>query len=355
MPRRIGEEDVEALSLGGAILGGGGGGSPEEGRRKGFLALEIGEINLYLSEELPGDTVVATVVALGAPTQRGRMKPSGFIRAAQLLWEIGVEFEGVIAAENGGYNSFGGWLPAAALGLAVVDAPCDGRAHPTAVMGSMGLHRLEGYRSVKAVVAEGVEVVAWGSVEATSRVARLVASDRGIVAMARDPITLSYAVEHGAPGAISKALELGHHTLKALREGAEEAVRTAMTFLGGTTLCRGEVREKRLETRGGFDIGFLLVETEGETYELTFLNEYMTIDRGNRRIATFPDLISTFNSEGRPVTSATVEEGDTVYITVVEKDKISIGEGLRYREVYEQVESALEKPMIPYLENFLKE
>ncbi|HDI53254.1 MAG TPA: DUF917 family protein [Candidatus Bathyarchaeota archaeon] len=355
MPRRITAEDVEALALGGAILGGGGGGSPEGGRRKGLLALEIGDIWLYQPDELPEDTIVATIVALGAPTQRSRMKPSGFIRAAQLLWESGIEFEGVIAAENGGYNSFGGWLPAAALELPVVDAPCDGRAHPTAVMGSMGLHRLEDYRSVKAIVAEGVEVVAWGSVETTSRVARLVASERGMVAMARDPVALSYAVEHGAPGAVSKALELGHLVLKALREGAERAVRAAMEYLGGSILCRGRVRRKHLETRGGFDVGLLEVEAEGEKYELTFLNEYMTLERGGRRLATFPDLISTFDDEGRPITSAAVEEGDEVYVTIVPRERIPIGDGLRYSDVYRPVEEALGKAMTKHLKGFLIE
>ena len=352
MPRRITAEDVEALALGGAILGGGGGGSPEGGRRKGLLALEIGDIWLYQPDELPEDTIVATIVALGAPTQRSRMKPSGFIRAAQLLWEAGIDFEGVIAAENGGYNSFGGWLPAAALELPVVDAPCDGRAHPTAVMGSMGLHRLRDYRSVKAIVAEGVEVIAHGSVEATSRVARLIASERGLVAMARDPVALSYAVEHGAPGAISKALELGHRLLKALGEG-ERAVEAAMEFLGGSILCHGTVVGKRLETRGGFDVGLLRVEAEGETYELTFLNEYMTLEHGGRRLATFPDLISTFDEEGKPITSAAVEEGDGVYVTVVPRERIPTGDGLRYSEVYRPVEEALGKPMIQHLQGFL--
>jgi len=352
LPRRITAEDVEALALGGAILGGGGGGSPEGGRRKGLLALEIGDIWLYQPDELPEDTIVATIVALGAPTQRSRMKPSGFIRAAQLLWEAGIDFEGVIAAENGGYNSFGGWLPAAALELPVVDAPCDGRAHPTAVMGSMGLHRLRDYRSVKAIVAEGVEVIAHGSVEATSRVARLIASERGLVAMARDPVALSYAVEHGAPGAISKALELGHRLLKALGEG-ERAVEAAMEFLGGSILCHGTVVGKRLETRGGFDVGLLRVEAEGETYELTFLNEYMTLEHGGRRLATFPDLISTFDEEGKPITSAAVEEGDGVYVTVVPRECIPTGDGLRYPEVYRPVEEALGKPMIQHLQGFL--
>ena len=38
MPRIIVEEDVEALAIGGTILGGGGGGWPEMGRSDGLLA-----------------------------------------------------------------------------------------------------------------------------------------------------------------------------------------------------------------------------------------------------------------------------------------------------------------------------
>jgi len=120
------KEDVEALALGGSILGGRGGGWAKDGRRTGLLALEIGEVILYGPDEAAPDWKVVTTAALGAPTQRGKTKPYHFIRSAQLLLESGVEFQGFIAAENGGHNSFGGWVPAAALGLPVVDTPGDG-------------------------------------------------------------------------------------------------------------------------------------------------------------------------------------------------------------------------------------
>ncbi len=138
MPRKITLEDVEALTIGGTILGGGGGGRPDIGRAAGRLAMELGGVELWSPEETPRDWNVITVASLGAPTQRGDTKYRHFIRAIEMLREAGVEFDGVIAAENGGYNSFGGWIPAAALGIPVVDCPGDGRAHPTSMMGEHG-------------------------------------------------------------------------------------------------------------------------------------------------------------------------------------------------------------------------
>ena len=348
-------DDVDALAVGGAILGGGGGGWQEEGRHDGALALDIGEVKLLGPEEAPEDMLVAVSAALGAPTQRGRTRPHHFIRSAELLWEAGVDFDGLVAAENGGHNSFGGWVQAAALGLPVVDAPADGRAHPTAVMGGMGLHRVEGYRSVKAVACEEVEAVAWGTLQRTSNVARMIAGDvKALVAMTRDPVTVAYAREHGAPGAISKAIDLGVEFTRASARGADAAVKAALKKLGGELICRGRIDEKTLEAKGGFDVGTIDVEGGGSTYEVTYVNEYMTLELGGRRLGTFPDLICTFDGEGKPVTSAAVEEGDTVYLTNTGRDLIPIGDGNRYPEVYEPIEKALGKPMVTHLKGFLK-
>ncbi|MBM3291660.1 DUF917 family protein [Candidatus Bathyarchaeota archaeon] len=203
MPKIITPEDVEALAIGGTILGGGGGGWPEIGRNEGHLALKMGKIELWSAEEADPNWKVVTVAALGAPTEPGNTKPMHYIRAAQLLRESGVNFDGVIAAENGGQNSFGGWIVAASLGLPVIDAPADGRAHPTAMMGSMGLHRGD-YKSVKAGVTEGCELICWGSLQSTSNLVRAQANMmKALIALIRDPIPVSYTKLHGAPGAIS--------------------------------------------------------------------------------------------------------------------------------------------------------
>jgi DUF917 family protein len=355
MDRLMTAEDVEALAIGGAILGGGGGGWPGDGRRAGLLALEIGEVKLLDPLVAPKEMLVAVSAALGAPTQKGNTRPRHFIRSAELLWEAGVEFSGFIAAENGGHNSFGGWIQAAALGLPVVDAPADGRAHPTAMMGGMGLHRLPDYVSVKAVVCEEVEAVARGTLQRTSNVARMVAQDnKCLVAMTRDPVTVAYALEHGAPGAITKAIDLGKVFLSAPDE-PEARIEAALGSLGGELVCRGRITEKTLEAKGGFDVGTITVESGGEAFEATYVNEYMTLERGGERLGTFPDLICTFDGDGRPVTSAAVEEGDEVFLTLTGRDLIPIGDGNRYPEVYGPIEAALGRPLVEHLRGFLRE
>lgn len=346
-------EDVEALAIGGSILGGGGGGWSEAGRQEGMLAIEIGEVELWDADEAPDDWEVVTCAALGAPTQRGNTKPSHYIRSVQLLMEVGVEFDGLIAAENGGHNSFGGWIPAAALNMPVVDTPGDGRAHPTALMGSMGLHRQE-YDSVKAGCTEGSDVVTWGSLETTSNVIRSQARDmKALIAMARDPVRVAYSRRHGAPGAIGLAIELGKEYLKAGNDDPHTAVEAAIDFLGGELVCVGEIRQKSIRAQGGFDVGSMAIEGDGETFELTYVNEYMTLEKEGERLATFPDLLTTFNGEGLPSTSASLKQGEDIYLALVDKEKIPIGDGNRYAENYAGLEEALNKPMVTYLEDYL--
>lgn len=353
MPKIITKEDVKALAIGGAILGGGGGGSPENGLREGNLALEIGNVELWSPEEANPDWRVITSAALGAPTQRGNTMPMHFIRAAQLLRDVGVEFHGVIAAENGGRNSFGGWLIAAAMGLPVVDTPGDGRAHPTALMGSMGLHKTK-YDSVKVGVTEGSEVVSWGSLQTTGAAIRAQAGYmKALIAMARDPVPVSYTLEHGAPGAIKLAINLGYEYLAA-GDDPDKRVEAASKFLGGELICKAEIVEKSLEAKGGFDVGVMKLKEGSQEWELSYVNEYMTLEKDGERLATFPDLVATFNEHGEPKTSAALQEGETIYLLYVPKEKIPVGDGNRFADSIEPIEEALGKPMVEYLGDYLK-
>jgi hypothetical protein len=276
-----------------------------------------------------------------------------FIRAAQLLINVGVEFDGIIAAENGGHNSFGGWIIAASLGIPVIDAPADGRAHPTAMMGSMGLQRL-GYKSVKSGVTEGCEVVAWGSLQTTSNVIRAQARDmKALIAMARDPVPVSYAVKRGAPGAITMAINLGYEYLEKINHTPDEKVESVLDFLDGNLICKAEIISKTIEAKGGFDVGYLTLREGSEKWELTFVNEYMTLEKKDERLSTFPDLLTTFNNKGEPVTSASLNHGDAIYLATVPKERIPIGDGNKYSENYNPIEVAIGKPMIKHLKDYL--
>jgi hypothetical protein len=268
-----------------------------------------------------------------------------------MLREAGVDFDGVIAAENGGYNSFGGWIPAAALGLPIVDCPGDGRAHPSSMMGSMGMHRID-YKSVKAGATQGAELICWGSLQKTANQIRFMAQDcKAVIAMARDPIEVSWCLEHGAPGAITQAIDLGK-AYKAANRG-EAAVKTAAKFLGGELIEMGRIKSLRNEAKGGYDVGTITLEGD-KTWELAYVNEYMTLETSGKRVSTYPDLMTTFDAEGVPVNSTTLKQGDEIFIVTAPKESIKVGDGNRYPEIFEPIEAALGKPLIKYLKGYLK-
>ena len=87
------------------------------------------------------------------------------------------------------------------------------------------------------------------------------AADRagGLVAVARNPVKASYAGKFGAPGALRQAIALGMRMLDSQSGGGEVVVRSIVDFLGGSVVLRSEVSEIVLETRGGFDVGRVLL------------------------------------------------------------------------------------------------
>src|SRR5690606_21599881 len=100
--------------------------------------------------------------------------------------------------------------------------------------------------------------------------------------------------------AIQQAIDLGNAYIKAKK--GEAAVKAAAKFLGGELLERGKIVEMTNDAKGGFDVGFMTIKGE-RTWELSYVNEYMTLEADGKRLMTFPDLMTTFNADGAPVTS----------------------------------------------------
>jgi DUF917 family protein len=179
------------------------------------------------------------------------------LRSTELFVEaLGRELCGLISSEVGGLTVTNGWVQAALLGIPIVDAPADGRAHPTGVMGSMGLHRLRDYVSIQAAVGgrkeagNYVEIVARGSLQALDRIVRE-ASVRagGMVAVTRNPVTRDYLRENAAVGALSLALRVGYAMLERRGDAVEMSSKVA-ELLGGRVVDVGVVEDVRLESRG---------------------------------------------------------------------------------------------------------
>ncbi|MFQ5825256.1 MAG: DUF917 domain-containing protein [bacterium] len=352
----INEKTVEYASLGGALLGGGGGGSVEEGRLIGKMSVNKGKPTIVDINDLPHNATILTVSTVGAPAAKRKFtKPMDYVKAIEILKRDGVEVDGIVTCENGGFATLNGWFQSAVLKIPVVDAPCNGRAHPMGIMGSMGLHKVEEYISKQAAVGgnpdEGryLEVYVSGKLDNASRIVRQTAVlSGGMVAVARNPVKVAYVRENAAVGALTQAIELGK--IMSMAASMDDQIEGILKYLNGKIIIEGTIEDVELETTGGFDVGNVYIKTEVEEYVLTFWNEYICLEREGQRIATFPDLIATVSLEtGFPLTTAEIKKRQNVAILSVPKENLKLGSGMKDPELFKEVEKITGKKIVTYL------
>lgn len=348
MKRSITTHDIEATIIGGAILGGGGGGLVEPGRQAARLALEIGTPRLWSIDEFGGQDTIVTVGLVGAPAAPdAHVTGADLLRSLELLRNHLPGSDRIVAVhtnENGSETTINGWLQSAVTGLPVIDFACNGRAHPTSVMGAMGLHTIPDYKAIQAYAGGSgdkyIEGVVTGGMEVTSSLVRRASVEaNGWVAVARHPVTVEYAEANGAPGAISVAMEVGRHHI----EGGVTAVAES---LGGRIIANGTVRDYTCVQSGGRDIGVVRLDDAEETI-LHFANEYMVLEHGGERIARFPELISTFDEDGVPVPSAVVHKGQNLTVMAAPVDGIPMSPTMFMPELYAPLEAQLGMEFAP--------
>jgi DUF917 family protein len=129
-----------------------------------------------------------------------------------------------------------------------------------------------------------------------------------------------------------------------------------METLGGRVVLRGRVAEYRLVSEGGLDHGEALVADEHRACHLTFYNEYMTLETEGKRLATFPDLISTFDAAtGAVVTTAALREGMEIAVTAADRNRLLLSAGVRDGALYGQLERIVGRQLLPYIRDILLE
>jgi DUF917 family protein len=358
MIMEITEPMIEAAVLGGAVLGGGGGGWIEEGRTLGRIAFEKGFRQILPIEDLPEDALLLTVSAVGAPSAGSEiLEPGDYIRAVELFMEkTGAKIDGLISSEIGALGVVNGWIQSAALKIPVVDAPCNGRAHPLGLMGSMGLHRQSDFVSLQSAVGGSlnkgnrVEVFFEGPLaEVSKNVREAAVKAGGMVAVARNLISAGYVRKNGAPGAIKKALTLGNVLVKNKPSGPKKIFREIYDFLSVDFIVRAKVEKIAIKTEEGLDVGTVHLKGRTFLYELTFWNEYTTFEREGLRLATFPDLVMTFDSQtSMPLISAQMRERREVVVIAVPAEQLILGAGMRDDELLRKVEKASGKEIVKY-------
>ncbi|WIY52549.1 DUF917 domain-containing protein [Devosia sp. YIM 151766] len=349
MGRILIERDVEAAVKGGSVYAAGGGGWADHGRQLGYAAVSVGKPELVSVEELGDDEWIATAAAIGAPasTTPWEMRGVDYIKAVQLLQDaLGGKLSGLMVGQNGKSSTLNGWLPSAVLGTKVVDAVGDIRAHPTGDMGSIGM---AGSPEPMIQTAVGgnraensyIELVTRGATAKVSPILRTAADQSGgFIASCRNPLRASYVRRHAALGGISLALELGEAIIAAEGKGGTAIIETIAKTTKGTILCADRiVRKDVVYTKEAFDIGTITLAS-GEV--LHVMNEYMAVDsRDGRRIATFPDVITTLSEDAEPLSVGQLHEGMQIFVLQVAKSVIPLSASVLDPTVYPYVEAQM--------------
>lgn len=348
MKRYLSHDDILAAVWGGAILGGGGGGMTEAGERAARLALSVGAPQLWSVDEFDDSALTATVALVGAPAApHPCVQPVHLMRTVELLRRElpqGQQLQALNTNENGAETTVNGWFHAALTGLPVIDLACNGRAHPTSAMGSLGLHMDSNYRSIQAFAGGAPEryvdgVICGGLEQASGVVRRASIEAGGVVAVARNPVKVGYARQHGAPGAISRAIEVGRTYLN-------DGMAAAVSLLGGRVVAEGVVRDYSCEQQGGLDIGLVRLDDAAGTV-LRFVNEYMLLEQHGQRTGSFPDLIMSFTEGGVPVVSAHVRAGTGIRVVLVPRAQLQLSRTMFMSDLYRPIEEMLGQTFAP--------
>ncbi len=352
MGRILTAHDVEAAVLGGSVFACGGGGWAEHGRELGTLAVTMGRPELVSMEEVPDDAWIATAAAIGAPGDLTDWEMLGidYVRSVELAQKaLGEPIYGLIIGQNGMSSTLNGWLPGAVLGTKVVDAVGDLRAHPTGDMGSLGLAAspepviqcaVGGNRARNAYM----ELTIRGATAKVSPVLRKAADMAGgFIASCRNPIRASYVRKHAALGGISMALALGEAIRAARSKGPRAVIDAICKQTGGSIIGSGKVTRNTLAyTNEAFDIGEVTVGSGEAARTIHVMNEHMAVtDAGGERIACYPDVITTLDAEGNPVSAGKMRAGMEISIFHIAKDRIPLSSSVRDPSVYPVVEKAL--------------
>ena len=349
---KLTKELCELALMGGLPLGGGGGGLLSAGRE----ALEetfrhTDALTMLDISELNPEDIVVTVSTVGAPSAKDvHLTAAHWMTALKNFEEMtGKKIAGFISCENGAISTANGWIISALTGIPIVDAPCNGRAHPTGTMGSMGLNTLDDYVSVQSSCGGNpenyIETVARGRLHTTARMTRQCAvASGGMVGVIRNPVTAAYLAKNGAVGAISQAISIGK--MFAACGSGQEFVAKLISEMDARVLAKGRIENYDLKMEGGLDVGRLDVAGENGRVSMTFFNEYMLAEQDGARLATFPDLICTLDADtGEAISTAEATNGREAYALVIPKEKLLLGAGMRQRSLFREVEELIHKDM----------
>ncbi|SDX87048.1 DUF917 domain-containing protein [Eubacterium barkeri] len=322
--RTIGLQEIEDIALGAAMLGSGGGGDPYIGKLLAIGAIKAcGPVTLLSPDEIEDDALVVPMAMMGAPTILGEKGIGGteYQQLAEMVSQFfGRPIDAIIPIEAGGVNSMIPIAAAARLGLPLVDADGMGRAFPELQMVTFTIGGMDA--SPMALTDEKGNTVIFRTITNawTEELARAVTmSCGGSVSVTLYPMTGAKLKAYAVRDIITRSQTLGAaiRQVKDSDMGHPEAA--FLEAAGGFGLFKGKITDVLRETRGGFNVGHVLLdgigEFKGRRAEVEFQNENLVATVDGRILATTPDLITLVDvNTFHPITTDGVKYGKRVMV-----------------------------------------
>ena len=324
----VDKKSLNAIALGGAVLGSGGGGDPYVGRLMTSQSIgESGSVKVIDIESLPDEALILPIAMMGAPTVMVEKFPSGneFAQLIPLIEKLLTKpVSAILCAEAGGLNSTIPFVAASKLGLPIIDGDAMGRAFPELQMVTFTLGGISA--TPMAMVDEKGNGCTFDTISNvwTEKLARAITIQMGGSAMCSlYPVTAKQCKDYIIRGSLS----LIHHIGNIIEKHSFNAYQLLVKELNGKHLFQGRVRDVERRSEGGWNRGIVKLEGTGEFVnrdaKIDFQNEFLVAMEGDAILATTPDLICVFDANtGAPVTAETIKYGLAVNVLGLPCDPI---------------------------------
>ena len=324
----VDKKSLNAIALGGAVLGSGGGGDPYVGRLMTSQSIgESGSVKVIDIESLPDEALILPIAMMGAPTVMVEKFPSGneFAQLIPLIEKLLTKpVSAILCAEAGGLNSTIPFVAASKLGLPIIDGDAMGRAFPELQMVTFTLGGISA--TPMAMVDEKGNGCTFDTISNvwTEKLARAITIQMGGSAMCSlYPVTAKQCKDYLIRGSLS----LIHHIGNIIEKHSFNAYQLLVKELNGKHLFQGRVRDVERRSEGGWNRGIVKLEGTGEFVnrdaKIDFQNEFLVAMEGDTILATTPDLICVFDANtGAPVTAETIKYGLAVNVLGLPCDPI---------------------------------
>lgn len=328
--RKLNIQSLEDIALGASLLGTGGGGDPYIGKLMAIQAIKkYGEVTLIDVDDVPDDALIVPTAMMGAPSVLVEKVANGseFKRAFEALEKYyGKKIYATMPIEAGGVNSMIPFAVAAQMGVPIIDVDGMGRAFPELQMVTF---HLNGVKSTPMAITDekgNVAVLETVSNKWSEDIARaMTVAQGGSVMISIYPMTGKQLKQCGIRKNVSFSEEIG----KAIRESNKydiPPIKQLLDKINGFEIFKGKIVDVLRETKGGFNLGTVklegLEEYKGQNCEVNFQNENLVAKKGDKILATTPDLICMTDLENIiPVTTDGLKYGRRILVIGLKCDE----------------------------------